>query len=805
MIGSIFRLSAGGRSHLPAGGALLLTLLAGCTDPEITRMRYMEKAQSFADAGQHEKARVEYLNALRIEPNDADARFGAGAAFERLGSYQQAMGHFATAAELDPQHLDSRLAIGKLLIMARAAGEAETYVDQALALDSGNLDARALKASLVGLQGDMDTAEQLAAAVVQEAPDHLYAVPLLASRLVSTQRTDDALAVARRAVQLRPDAPGLRGVLAQVLWERDDVDGYLAELRQIAALEPDNQSHATTYARALARQGRAPEAAAFLRQRAVAEDAATEDRLSYLRFLAGAGDNSVVVEARELSERFPEEPELLLVLAQYHEQRSERQAAEALYTSLADSKVDKVAVAAKLALARDRFLSDDMTGAEALLAEVRADFPSEPDMLVLASELARARGDLTGAIGELRVALRDDPRNFELRRRLVQLYFSDGQQALGEQLLKESLEYPGAEAEPALQRIAAERALAQGRFDEALATARQLLRFEGNAPAVRELHYRAALAQSELDEALDSARTLSNLQPERGKGPFYEGMALQAQGDDTAAMAAYRLSLARQPGASEPLSALLRLLLQRDEHAAALDLLDQQQRLVASSPLIGKFRGDILADQGQWAEAIEVYRGVVAAHPQLPVTYQALARAQDRNGQRESGLITLQRGLNVTGHRPLVAELAMWQQSAGNVDAAIATYRDGLERFPADPMFANNLAMLLGEFLGDPGSLDEAIALVEPLEEENNPAYLDTLGWIHFKRGEFATAVRVLERAARLAPDSGLLRYHLGKARLSQGDTRGATEELERAVDSGNSFAGLEDAQQLLQRLRVNG
>jgi hypothetical protein len=83
----------------------------------------------------------------------------------------------------------------------------------------------------------------------------------------------------------------------------------------------------------------------------------------------------------------------------------------------------------------------------------------------------------------------------------------------------------------------------------------------------------------------------------------------------------------------------------------------------------------------------------------------------------------------------------------------------------------------------------------------SNPSYLDTYGWVLFKRGDADGSVPVLTRVVAKVPDAALSRYHLGMAQSLAGDNSGARDNLLRAVNSGTKFAGLDEAKATLDRL----
>ncbi|MDK1032568.1 MAG: hypothetical protein QGD94_11210, partial [Planctomycetia bacterium] len=68
--------------------------------------------------------------------------------------------------------------------------------------------------------------------------------------------------------------------------------------------------------------------------------------------------------------------------------------------------------------------------------------------------------------------------------------------------------------------------------------------------------------------------------------------------------------------------------------------------------------------------------------------------------------------------------------------------------------------------------------------DPENPAYLDSLGWVLYKKGKFAKAAKWLGAAAKAAPHlDNVIWEHLGDVRLKLKDTRGAAEAWQKALD----------------------
>jgi len=105
--------------------------------------------------------------------------------------------------------------------------------------------------------------------------------------------------------------------------------------------------------------------------------------------------------------------------------------------------------------------------------------------------------------------------------------------------------------------------------------------------------------------------------------------------------------------------------------------------------------------------------------------------------------------------------------AAGRVDESIAAFREALARDPQNPDAQNALGYTLANHGRD---LREAEKLIRKAvrQKENNPAYLDSMGWLYFRRGDYGKAEEYLERAYAFDADPEIS-AHLGELMWAQG------------------------------------
>jgi len=107
-----------------------------------------------------------------------------------------------------------------------------------------------------------------------------------------------------------------------------------------------------------------------------------------------------------------------------------------------------------------------------------------------------------------------------------------------------------------------------------------------------------------------------------------------------------------------------------------------------------------------------------------------------------------------------------------------------LEADPSDANAANYLGYLWAD---REVRLDEALDLINRAVEldPENPAYLDSLGWVHYRLGSTEEAVFWLRRAIEFNDDDGTLLAHLGEALLANGEIEEASRYLRLALGLG--------------------
>jgi tetratricopeptide (TPR) repeat protein len=525
-------------------------------------------------------------------------------------------------------------------------------------------------------------------------------------------------------------------------------------------------------------------------------------KLSLVEFLASRrGQESAEKELKAMVAADPKDFEMKFALAKFYQTTHQLPLAESIYRQVIDSeKLDSAGLAARDRLAELLVLRDDTAGAQVLISEVLAKSPRDDDALVLRGNIALAKSDPKSAIADLRSVLRDQPNAIGVLRVLARAHLANGEPALAEETMRRAVE---ANPKDASVRLDLAQLLAQlGKPEQAKPIVAELVKDQpNNIPALDTL-FRVSAAVKDYDTARAAAEARVASQPKSAVGYFYEGLLAEEAKRNDEALRLYGEAVDLQPDGFEPLQAQTRLLVTLKRGPDALKRLDELITKAPTAAMAPNLKGDLLLAQGNAGGALAAFKEAIARAPRWWQPYRGLAQAQFAAKDPEAGLATL-RGAQAKVDQPdqLALEIALYLETAGKTDEAIAQYEDVMRRNPRSEVAANNLAMLLVTYKTDAGSVERAKSLSVRFADSTNPSYLDTYGWVLFKNGEAAASVPILERVVSKVPNAPVALYHLGMAQSQNGSSAQALGNLSRAVNSGAKFSGLDEAKATLDRL----
>ena len=253
--------------------------------------------------------------------------------------------------------------------------------------------------------------------------------------------------------------------------------------------------------------------------------------------------------------------------------------------------------------------------------------------------------------------------------------------------------------------------------------------------------------------------------------------------------------LAEDPVSQGWLLVLIRTLRQTDRHQEALELVENGLVDTPQAIYLHEERARALGAAGRHQEAADVIKELIhlrnqgesqAAMLDLHWLQHALVgqliEAKNYSGARNRLTRWIRDAQDPAVKAQYLRLLATCHLQQDQQDRALRTLERALELTPFDPGLNNDVAY----HWADQGiRLDEALWRLRfaVAQEPRNEAYLDSLGWVRYKKGDFAEAIRWLSRAVAMAsPADPVMLDHLGDACWRAGHKDEALKHWQAAV-----------------------
>lgn len=193
---------------------------------------------------------------------------------------------------------------------------------------------------------------------------------------------------------------------------------------------------------------------------------------------------------------------------------------------------------------------------------------------------------------------------------------------------------------------------------------------------------------------------------------------------------------------------------------------------------------DILLKMGNTKSALKLGRQLLRDNPGDARSFLIYADILENAGMTAEAVNILREGRErFPENVRLSVALAYRLEQTGNWREAVAVFEELYVIRPGDPEIANFIGYTLADNNSD---LERALELIEQAlsVEPENPAYLDSLGWVYYRMGRFDDALELLKRAAQGLPEDPVVTDHLIQVLLETGNIDEARVVLERAMQS---------------------
>src|ERR1700752_3149626 len=773
--------------------------LAGCTNPEKAKAQHLAQGEASLKDSKFQEASLEFRNAIQIDDNLAAAHWGLARAYEGLERYPEMLDALRKTIAIDPSNLDARIRLGNYYLAggrgrADVIGEAERLAKEVLARDPKNIEGHILMGSVLFQQNQKDKAFDELNQAVQLDPNRVESYLSLARFHIVNKEPEKAEALYKKAISVNGNSP-------------------------VAYTE---------YGKFLTQSNRAAEAEAALRK---AVEVGPNDRNSRFvlasYYLVNRQFDKAEEQYKAMAALDPNKPESQVVLADFYAATNRIDDAVRIYQDILAKSPDYMQ--GRYRLGEILLAKGDTQGASTQIEEALKKDAHDRQALLLRARLRAHGGQADGlksAIADLNDVRQQEPNSRAALYFLAQYNFSLGllEQArtFAAELEKNYPDYLPAKL------MQLQLALAGGYQKGATTQAGELLARldkaspdrDNSAQLLREIRERTFLSRGTAQLQLrNHAGARTDFESARDANPndpvVYNSLALVSLAEDKPADAVNFFETALKVDGTnfDALNGLVSLYAKTQELDKAHARIDQALASFPNNASLHYLKAQAFGFQHNVPGAETELRKALDLDSNYIPAYSALGALYINSNQQDRAITEYQKiiALRPDNATPYTL-IGIIEDQRKNYDVAIENYRKAIEKDPNSIIAANNLAWLYS--VTGKGNLDEAVRLAAGVVQRNpNVAgFIDTLGWVYYKKDLHAAAVEQLRKAvlineqeARIAniPPAANYHYHLGMALKGKGDREESRRELEAAIRLADKspFPDLEEAKKALASL----
>ncbi|HZW15743.1 MAG TPA: tetratricopeptide repeat protein [Brevundimonas sp.] len=193
--------------------------------------------------------------------------------------------------------------------------------------------------------------------------------------------------------------------------------------------------------------------------------------------------------------------------------------------------------------------------------------------------------------------------------------------------------------------------------------------------------------------------------------------------------------------------------------------------------------GSSLAEEDRQDEALEAFIRADAAAPDQIVVSRMLANQYFNLGRYEEALEILNRPTVNTADQSADVRFDRGRtlERLGRIEAAEAELWTALQMAPDNPVLLNHLGYL---WVDSGRRVEQGAEMIARAfaADPRNANIQDSLGWAHYRRGQYEIAVETLEQAVAKQPANAEINDHLGDAYWQVGRRREASWQWNRVL-----------------------
>ena len=740
----------------------LLTVLPACKNSARAR-EHVEAGSRLVEQKQFTQAENEYKQAIQIDSTLADAHYRLGILEQQEEHPTAATQEFSRAVQLDGKNLDARLHLGTLQVSATQYADAHDQAEAVLAVDSKNAGAHRLLGQIALQQMQYVAAENELKQAIDLAPHDTLAYADLGLAQLLDAEQGAAEKSFQTAVDIGSNDPQTYINLANFYKAEESPDRAEQTLRQAMTQNPKAVELPVALAGLFIERGRALDAKHLLDQLEPDRSSYPDGHRAVAAFYLDHGDAAAALDRfRALAEKDSNDNASVRKVAECYLQLGKWQEAN----DWIDHQANKNDVDFRLLRARSDLGAFRLQEAESELKNLLHDSPDQPAVYYYLAEVYVKQEEPTAAQQAFADALRMQPGYLPAILGLGNISLQQGN--------------AGAAISYATQIIATSFWLSDA----------HLLAGSGN------------LLRNELDQAQRAFDIAVGLNPHSPEAQERLGKVLSLRGNYADAEKAYESSLALAADYAPALNGLSEVLEKQGKGKLAAARIDRQIAAQPQAYQLQVAKAEFCIAQKDWPCAERAYKQVLALNPSYVNGYLALAHIYAATNHPDAMIQQYQAAIaKFPSYLPTYILLGQVYSYVGDTSHAQQTYQAALAIDSSFVLAQINLARLYADH---GGPLVEALQLAQKAKaaQPDDPNVNDTLGWVYYRQGIYASAVPLLEAAVAKNSQNAIFQFHLGLVYLAAGQPTQGHVSLQAALNLGLSP---QDARAAVEALQKSG
>ncbi|NPA94933.1 MAG: tetratricopeptide repeat protein [Thermodesulfobacteria bacterium] len=662
-------------------------LLFSCASPSEKRDAFLKKGDELVQKHDYVRARLEYKNAIKVDPNCVKCYVKLAKVSLRLGDLKGAYKAYLTASELAPDRADLQIETARLLMLGHAPDKAEEKLREVLKKEPDNWKAKLLLASILAKKPDK-RAEALS--MLEEYrtqfPEKTQSYILSAAILTSQGKTNEAEALIKTGLKKCSDKKPLLRSLLSIYENQHRLKDALKVAQELTKLDPKDPSGYLILAQVYEQLGKRDKAEEAWNKALKVSGNKPDIILAYSQYLY---HQKAIDKAQKVLEngirQNPKSLKLRLALAELLTKTGKPQDAIKLLreTDLAQFNIDDQ-LKLRNAIAKILLSMGKTDEALAEVDNILKDDPQNAQALLLKARIALAKKDAETAIATLRQLVDDFPKKTEYRLLLAQAHILNNESKLAEDQLKQATRINPKDL--------------------------------GAWISLANLQ----LANKDLEGAIDTLSYALKENPQSAKLAYFLAQLYKQANDTRRAEQYLKMAIKLKPNWIEPYQALGTLYAQspnKEETEAQL------KQAVASHPESGLYRlllATFYQNTGQIEKAIQQYEELLKIAPDYPLFCNNLAYlyAEYRHDSKslEKAKKLIEKALSKLPNQPIFLDTKAWiLYKSGKLQEALSIIDKALVK-SKNPTLLYHKAVVLAQL----GKKDAAKKILEELLAKKN-------------------------------------------------------------------------------------